>query len=88
MDKNLPTNTGDTGSIPGLGISHMPWGTKAHVPQLLSPRAVEPMLRNKRTYCGKRPTHYNQGVAPTHLNQRKPMRCNEDPMQTKINLKK
>ena len=23
--KNLPANAGDTGSIPGLGISHMPW---------------------------------------------------------------
>ena len=23
--KNPPTNTGDMGSIPGLGRSHMPW---------------------------------------------------------------
>ena len=23
--KNLPANAGDTGSIPGLGRSHMPW---------------------------------------------------------------
>ena len=23
--KNLPANAGDTGLIPGLGISHMPW---------------------------------------------------------------
>ena len=23
--KNLPANAGDTGSIPGLGGSHMPW---------------------------------------------------------------
>ena len=23
--KNPPANTGDTGSSPGLGISHMPW---------------------------------------------------------------
>ena len=23
--KNLPTNAGDTGSIPGPGRSHMPW---------------------------------------------------------------
>ena len=24
--KNLPANAEDTGLIPGLGISHMPWG--------------------------------------------------------------
>ena len=24
--KNLPINTGDVGSIPGLGKFHMPWG--------------------------------------------------------------
>ena len=23
--KNLPASAGDTGSIPGLGRSHMPW---------------------------------------------------------------
>ena len=23
--KNPPANAGDTGSIPGAGISHMPW---------------------------------------------------------------
>ena len=38
--KNPPANTGDTGMIPGLGRTHMPWSTKlvpktpeAHVPQ-------------------------------------------------------
>ena len=25
VDKNLPANSGDTGSIPGPGGSHMPW---------------------------------------------------------------
>ena len=36
MVKNPPANAGDTGSIPGLGRSHMPRSNKAHVPQLLS----------------------------------------------------
>ena len=36
MVKNPPANAGDTGSIPGLGRSHMPQSNKAHVPQLLS----------------------------------------------------
>ena len=52
MVKNLPANAGDVGSIPGPGRSHMPWSNKArappllslhsraHAPQLLSPRAA------------------------------------------------
>ena len=44
--KNLPASTGDMGSIPGLGGSHMLQGNQAPVPQLLSPcaRAQEPQL--------------------------------------------
>ena len=38
--KNPPANTGDTGSSPGLGRSHMPRNNKAREPQLLSPRAA------------------------------------------------
>ena len=36
VHKNLLANAEDTGSIPGLGRSHMPQSNKAHVPQLLS----------------------------------------------------
>ena len=36
MVENLPANAGDTGSSPGLGGSHMPWGNWAREPQLLS----------------------------------------------------
>ena len=36
-DKNPPANAGDTGSTPGLGRSHRPWGNSAQAPQLLSP---------------------------------------------------
>ena len=41
--KNLPANAGDTGSIPGLGRSHMPLRNKACTPQLLS---LEPRSHN------------------------------------------
>ena len=43
--KNPPANTGDTGSIPGLGRFHMARATK---PVLQSPRAAttEPMSCN------------------------------------------
>ena len=57
--KNLPANAGESGSNLGLGRSHMPRSSWAHVPlvslrsralepQLLSPRATatEPMQRN------------------------------------------
>ena len=36
MVENLPANAGDTGSIPGLGGSHMPQSNWAREPQLLS----------------------------------------------------
>ena len=34
--ENLPANSGDTGSSPGLGRSHMPRSNWAREPQLLS----------------------------------------------------
>ena len=36
--ETLPANAGDTGSSPGLGRSHMPRGSWAREPQLLSLR--------------------------------------------------
>ena len=46
--KNPPANAGDTGSIPGLGRSHMLRSDEVHVPQLLSlhSRACEPQLQS------------------------------------------
>ena len=43
---NLLANAEDTGLIPNLGRSHMPWSKLAHTPQLLSPhsRAREPEI--------------------------------------------
>ena len=38
MVENLPANSGDTGSSPGLGRSHMPRSNWAREPQLLSLR--------------------------------------------------
>ena len=42
VDKNLPPNAGDSGSIPGPGRSHLPCSNRACGPQLQSPRALEP----------------------------------------------
>ena len=46
--KNLPANSGDTGSSPGPGRSHVPQRDKTHVPQLLSPRATTTEARAPR----------------------------------------
>ena len=40
MGKNLPANSGDTGSIPGLGRFHMLQSNWAPVSQLLGPRSA------------------------------------------------
>ena len=50
MVKSPPANTGDTGSSPGLGRSHMLQSNKACAPQLLSlhSRAREPQLLSPR----------------------------------------
>ena len=48
--KNPPANAGDTGSSPGPGRSHMPRSNEARAPQLLSlhSRAHEPQLLSPR----------------------------------------
>ena len=48
--KNLPANTGDTGSIPGPRGYHMPRSNYVRVPQLLSlrSRARKPQLLSPR----------------------------------------
>ena len=46
--KNSPANLGDMGLIPGLGRFHMLQSNKAHVPQLLSPRAATTEAREPR----------------------------------------
>ena len=65
--KNPPASAGDMGSSPGLGKSHTPRATKpmchnywAHVPQLLKPAHLEPMLRNKRSHCNEKSRHCNE----------------------------
>ena len=60
MVKNPPANAGDTGSIPGLGRSHMPWSNWARAPQLLKPAHLEPVLCNKRGHRNEKPAHRNE----------------------------
>ena len=72
--KNPPANAGHTGSSPGLGKPHMPvrhnywacaleptshnyWG---HVPQLLKPTHLEPVLCNERSHHNEKPEHQKE----------------------------
>ena len=46
--KNLPTNAGDTGSIPGQGRSHIPQGSLAGVPKQFSQKQINKSLKKKK----------------------------------------
>ena len=56
MNKNLPANAGDTGSIPRPGRIHVLQSNQAHMPQLLKPACLEPGLHIRRRHgpqhCG------------------------------------
>ena len=49
--------------------------TKAHVPQLLKPERLEPVLLNKRSHCYEKPTHHN--ASSRHLLQLEKARTQE-----------
>ena len=83
MDKSLPANSGDMGSIPGPGRFHMLQSNKAHALQILSLRSMpcEPQLPSpsaellkpyycpKPVLCSKR-SHRN--AKPVHRNEEQP----------------
>ena len=58
VGKNPPANAGDMSLIPGR--FHMLQATKAHVPQLLKPLHLEPVLCNKRSHCDEKPVHHKE----------------------------
>ena len=66
---NPPSSAGDVGSIPvcGTGIPHAAGQLgrhatmrEVHVLQLLSPRALEPKLPNRKSLCAPQKTQYHQ----------------------------
>ena len=91
--KNLPANTGDTGSILGLGktphaaeqlsLCSRAWGptTELTCYKYWSPCPLEPMLHNKRRHHNEKPVHHNQRVASALWNQKKLTCSNKDPAQ-------
>ena len=82
--ENLPANSGDTGSSPGLGRSHMPRSSWAREPQLLSLRVCSlcPATGGAAIVKGPR-TAMKSGP---HLPQlEKALARTGDPTQPKIN---
>jgi len=49
VTRDPSASAGDTGSTPGLGRSHMPWGNSAHGPQLLEPTSPRSARREAAT---------------------------------------
>ena len=52
--KNPPASAGDTGSVPGLGRSHVQRSNEAREPQLLKPGHPEPLFHKKRSHCSEK----------------------------------
>ena len=72
VDKSLPCNTWDTGSIPSPGRFHMPRSTT-----LLKPRHLELVLHSKSSHHSD--PHTTTKSSPHLRNWGKPTRSNEDP---------
>ena len=82
--KNLPANEGDTGSIPGLGRSHILRSDCALEPgcyNYQSLNALMPMLPNKRS--NEEPMHCKWRAIPITATGEKPACSSEDPAQPK-----
>ena len=79
VDRNLPANAGDTGSVPGLGRLHMQRATKpvrhnswACMLQLLKPSCLEPALHSKRSHRGEKPAHLKEEEPPLPASRESP----------------
>ena len=67
VDKNLPANAGCRDSIPGPGRPHVEWSSQAHVPHLLKPMHLEPVL-HKRSHCSEKPVYLELEIPATREN--------------------
>ena len=93
--KKMPAKPGDTGLIPDLGRSHIPWSSYSHAAQLLSlcSRAQEPPLLRPTWPRAPAPqeapqweAHWQQLESIPCLPQLEKNLCsNKDPAQPKIN---
>ena len=86
VDRNLPTNAGDTSSILRPGDSTCLGATKpvchnywARVLQLLKPVCLEPVLCNTGSHCDEKPVHHDDSKSQS------PRCSNKDSVLPKIN---
>ena len=70
--ENLPANTGDTGSSPGLGRSRVPRSNWAREPQITEPACLEPVLRNEGGRDGERPAQRDEEWSPLTTTRESP----------------
>ena len=84
MVESLPAGAGGAGSGPGLGGSHVPRGSWAREPQLLSLR-VWSLCSATRGRDGERPAHRDEEWPPLAAARESPRTENEDPTQSKKN---
>lgn len=68
VTKNPSANAEDTGVIPGPGGFHMPRSNEARGSQLRSPRALEPVLYDKRSRLQREAQAPQGRIAPAHCN--------------------
>ena len=86
VDKTLPANAGDMGSIPGPGRSHMPRGNQAHGPQL-SPHPRARAQQEEKPHHNQRLGCHNQRVASALCSRRKPRAATKIQCSQKLNKK-
>ena len=72
VGKNLPANTGNPSSIPGLGRFHMPQSNEASKLQLLEPLCLEPKLCRRRSHCDEKPEHRSKEWPPLATTRESP----------------
>ena len=77
MVKNPLAKAGDTGSIPGVGRLHMPRGNKTCVPE--PPALMLQLLKSE---------HPELMLHKRTHRSKKPVYCDKDPVQPKININK
>ena len=61
VDRNLPANVGNMGSIPGPGRFHQ--SNLTHEPELLKPIHLELVLSNKGSHCNEKPMDHKKEKA-------------------------
>ena len=66
-------------------VRHNYW---AHVPQLLKPARLEPVLHNNRSHCNEKPAHHNEELPPLTTTRESPRTATKSQRSQKTKTKK